>query len=121
MSKDWEADNIFEVLGNAQARQILVLADLKPMSAQELADRCETSLPTIYRRINELVDYDLLRKQLQKEDGTQYQVFKTDLKKVCFEIENGGFIVDVQIRQQMVDQFEGFWQDLQEFNEQEDR
>ncbi|MFH5800824.1 ArsR/SmtB family transcription factor [Haladaptatus sp. CMAA 1911] len=120
MSKDWEPDNIFEVLGNAQARQILVLADLKPMSAQELADRCETSLPTIYRRINELVNYDLLRKQTQKEDGTQYQIFKTDLKKVCFEIDNGGFVVDVQLRQQMVDQFEDFWGELQNSSEKEE-
>lgn len=120
VSKDWEPDNIFEVLGNAQARQILVLADLKPMSAQELADQCGTSLPTIYRRINELVSYDLLRKQTQNDGGTQYQIFKTDLKKVCFEIDNGGFVVDVQLRQQMVDQFEDFWEELQNPSDKEE-
>lgn len=120
VSKDWEPDNIFELLGNSQARQILVLADLRPMSAQELADQCETSLPTIYRRINELVNHDLLCKQTRQEDGKQYQIFKTDLKKVCFEIDNGGFVVDIQLRQQMVNQFEDFWQELQDFSDKRD-
>ncbi|GAA0255306.1 ArsR/SmtB family transcription factor [Haladaptatus pallidirubidus] len=113
MSKEWDPENIFDVLGNAQARQILVLADLKPMSAQELAHHCETSLPTVYRRINELVNYDLLQKQTKTEDGAHYQVFKTDLKKVCFEIDEGGFTIDVQLKRQMVDKFEEFWQNFQ--------
>lgn len=112
VSKEWEPKNIFDVLGNAQARQILVLADVKPMSAQELADQCGTSLPTIYRRINELVSYDLLQKQAKTEKGTQYQIFRTDLKKVCFEIDEGSFVVDVKLRRQMVDQFEEFWQEF---------
>lgn len=114
MSNEWESKNIFEVLGNAQARRILVLADMKPMSAQELADHCETSLPTIYRRINELVKHDLLRKREQRDSKNKHQIFTTNLEKVCFRVENGGFVVDIQLRQQMVDQFEDFWHELHE-------
>jgi hypothetical protein len=40
MSKEWEPENVFDVLGCEIARQILAVASLQPVSAAELAQHC---------------------------------------------------------------------------------
>lgn len=114
-SKEWEPETIFDVFASQTARQILALASLRPMSAQEFADHCEHSLPTVYRRVNALQEYDLLREDRAVEaDGTQYKVFETNLERVCFEVEEGSVEVDLQLQHDMVDQFSTFWTDLED-------
>lgn len=113
-SKEWEPETIFDVLASDSARQILALASIRPMSAEELSDHCEGSLPTVYRRVNALLEYDLLEEDLEVEtDGTQYKVFETNLDRICFEIEEGSVEVDIQLRRDVVDQFTDFWQDFE--------
>lgn len=113
MSKEWEPETVFDVLGSEHARQILALASLEPMSAEDLADHCETSLPTVYRRVNALLEYDLLREETQiDEDGNHFKLFETNLERICFEIEEGGFNIDITLRRDLTDQFDEFWEGL---------
>lgn len=85
------------------------------MSAQELADHCDTSLPTIYRRINALLEYDLLQEETQiDEDGNHYKTFETNLERIVFEINDGAVDIDIELRKDLVDQFDEFWHDLEE-------
>jgi len=42
---------------------ILSAANVRPMSAKELEQICDVSLPTVYRRINVLVECGLLSEQ----------------------------------------------------------
>lgn len=111
--KEWEPSDVFDVFGDSLARRILVLASERPVSADDLADQLDVSRPTIYRRVNALVDYDLLSEQQQLDaDGNHYQTVETTLKEVVFEIEDGGYNVSLQMRQSLADQFESFWSDL---------
>jgi Fe2+ or Zn2+ uptake regulation protein len=120
-SKEWEPETIFDVFASQTARQILALASLRPMSAQEFADHCEHSLPTVYRRVNALQEYDLLREdRAVKDDGTQYKTFETTLEQVCFEVEDGSVAVDLQLQHDMVDQFSSFWTDLEDTTDERD-
>lgn len=113
-SKEWEPETIFDVLASDSARQILALASIRPMSAEELSDHCEGSLPTVYRRVNALLEYDLIEENLQVEtDGTQYKTFETNLDRVCFEVNEGSLEVDIQLQRDVVDQFTDFWQDFE--------
>lgn len=114
-SKEWEPETIFDVFASETARQILALASLRPMSAQELAEHCEHSLPTVYRRVNALLEYDLLEEDLSVEaDGTQYKVFETNLERVCFEVEQGSVEVALQLQHDVVDQFSNFWKNFED-------
>lgn len=115
LSKEWEPETIFDVLASDHAREILALTSVRPMSAQDLADHCETSLPTIYRRVNALLEYDLLQEDTQiDEEGNHYKTFATNLERIVFEINDGGVDIDIQLRKDLVDQFDEFWRDLED-------
>lgn len=114
MSKEWEPETVFDVFGSEYARQILALASVEPMSAQELSEHTDASLPTTYRRVNALREYDLLRADTRVDtDGNHYETFETSMERVCFEVEDGSFTVDIQLSRDLVDQFGEFWRDLE--------
>ena len=106
MPTEWDPETVFDVLGNEHVRQILVLASVKPVSAEELADHTDASQPTVYRRVNVLQEYDMLAEQRQLDDeGNHYKTYRTTLEAVCFAVEDGGFTVEVELRRDLVDQF----------------
>lgn len=112
-NKEWEPSNIFDIFGDKLARRILVYADQHPISAEELADHLDASSPTIYRRLNALADYDLLSEEIQvDDDGHHYSTFETALDEITFAVDDGGYTIDIQIKEEPGDQFEGFWSDL---------
>lgn len=113
--KESDTSRIFDLFGDDLSRQILVLASESPLSANELASTLNTSDPTVYRRINALLEYDLLREHQEIDtDGNHYKTFETTLDRIAFEIEDGGYNIDLQLRQDLVDQFDDFWSDLGE-------
>lgn len=115
MTSQWDPDGIFEVLASEDSRRILAAASVRPLSAQELERVCDASLPTIYRRVNVLLDYELLsEEQFVDSDGTQYMQYTTDLEEVTISIEDGGFNVSLEIRKDAVDKFGELFRDLGE-------
>ncbi|MFB6353165.1 MAG: HTH domain-containing protein [Halobacteriales archaeon] len=113
--KEWDPSDVFDVFGDSLARRILVLASERPLSADDLAEQLDVSRPTIYRRVNALRNYDLLRERQQIDaDGNHYQRFETTLKRVTLEIGDGGYDVSLTMRQRLAEQFESFWNDLEE-------
>lgn len=113
--KEWSPEGIFDLFGDDLTRQILVLASERPLSADEVSSTLDASRPTIYRRLNALLEYDLLKEQQQIDaDGNHYKTFETTLHRVAFEIDDGGYNIDVQMRRNIVDQFDGLWSDLGE-------
>lgn len=119
--KEWTPDTIFDVFGDDLARDILVLASQQPVSAEELAAHCEVSLPTVYRRAQTLCDYDLLQTHQEIDaDGNHYKTFETTLEQITFAIEGGGYTIDIELRDSLVDRFEAFWEDLEQSRHQLD-
>jgi len=90
MSGQWDPAGIFEVLASKESRRILAAASVKPVSAKELETVCESSLPTVYRRVNVLVDYDLLSEErvIDPDRGRSKQ-YSTDLREIAIEIDDG--------------------------------
>lgn len=112
--KEWDPATVFDVFGDALSRRILVLASDRPVAADDLAGQLDVSEPTIYRRVNTLLEYDLLRvRQVIDGDGHHYKTYETTLKRAAFEIENGGYNIDLEIRQSLADRFDAFWSDLE--------
>lgn len=113
--KEWDPEGIFDLFGDDLTRRILVLASEQPLSADELAGTLDASHPTIYRRINALLEYDLVTEQQQIDaEGNHYKTFETTLNRISFEIDDGGYNIDIQMRENLIDQFDDFWSDLGE-------
>ncbi|MFB6075422.1 MAG: ArsR/SmtB family transcription factor [Haloarculaceae archaeon] len=107
MSKEWDPENVFEVLGNEAVRRILALAAVEPVSAQEIADHLDASEATIYRQIDACEQYDLLRADRRiDEAGNHYEVYETVLERACVEVTPGEIELDITLRRDVLDQFE---------------
>jgi predicted transcriptional regulator len=114
VSKSWDPDDIFDVLASEDVRRILVATSVQPMSAKELADICDRSLATIYRRIQAMENYNLLSEELTRDpDGTQYNEYRSDLNEITISIEEGQLNVNIDIEKDTVDQFAELIEDLE--------
>lgn len=112
VSKAWDPEDIFDVLASEDVRRILVAASVRPMSAKELADVCDRSLATVYRRIGAMERYDLLSGELARDpDGTQYNRYRSDLNELTVRVEEGRLDVNIDIRKDAVDEFAEFAED----------
>ena len=109
MSADWDPNTVFDVLGDEEARRLLAAANLEPVSAQELADGLDVSEATVYRRVDACTEYDLLVERTRvDDDGNHYTVYETKLQRACFEIDGGGYDVNVERRRDAVDRLDDF-------------
>lgn len=114
MSKEWDPETVFDVLSCEYARGILVAAARSPRSAQELAECCETSHPTIYRRLGVLEEYGFIDVELQyDDDGNHYKTFETTLEELTVTVDNSGVSIDDTSSQDLPSKFQLFWNDLE--------
>lgn len=115
--KEWSPANILDLFGDSIARAILVLANSDPVAVSEIAETLDVSNPTVYRRIDPLVNANLLEERRQiDQDANQHKVYKTILDEVTFKIEGDSYTVDTQINQDLADDFESMWSDLESSN-----
>ena len=113
MSKEWGPDDIFDVLASRTAREILVLAAEEPVSVRQLAEACDASRPTIYRRINKLTEYELLDETVTiGGPGPHRGTYRTNMDRICFDIEDDDFVVTIHFEEDLVDRFVSAWTGL---------
>lgn len=119
MSEELDAEDVADVLGREHTLRILALASGRSMSVEELAERCDVSLTTIYRDVNSLERYDLLteRTAVDGESG-RYTTYRTNVDRLCIHIGDGELAVSVRSGRDIVDRFAEFWSDIG--NERED-
>lgn len=112
---DVSPQEVIDAVSSEDARAILCLASREPMSAQNLKEEIGVSVTTIYRHTGDLVDVDFLHEETEiTDDGDQYSTFETNVRSVTFTIERDQFHVDVQRRDDIVDQFSRVWRSLGE-------
>lgn len=102
-------EELLDLLGDGVVRQILLLTSDTPMSADALANELDVSRPTVYRRVNSLVEYAFLRKNLETDpDGHHYRTFELALNEITFGIDDGDLKITVEVDEHLVDKFDGF-------------
>jgi DNA-binding transcriptional ArsR family regulator len=107
---EWEAANILDVLGDPLCRRVIVISSKSQVSAATLADRLDVSPPTVYRRINSLVDHGLIREHRRMDtDGNHYRTFETVVDRVEVVVNQCGYEVNVHRRKDIADRFDEFW------------
>jgi len=123
VSEDPALGDVLDVLSDEYARSILAATSVKPMSAQQLADECDMSKPTVYRRVERLREHDLLEERTEiQEDGNHYSVYAATLSEFSVELEDGSFEADVDRREpeafpgqgeaDTADRFAKMWENL---------
>lgn len=114
MSDDPPSDEVFALLDDEYARAILTATSTQPMSAKELGDECDASLPTVYRRVERLVETGLLEERTRVADhGRHYSVYRARLRRLSVELDDGELRVSVDAeRDDMADRFTDMWEEL---------
>ena len=114
MSEDSGIEGLLALLDDEYARRILIETSTQPMSAKDLAEACDASLPTIYRRIDRLSEQNLLAERKEfGDEGRHYSVYEATLNRVTLELEDGEFSADIATEPpDAADRFTQMWEDI---------
>ncbi|WP_338742188.1 helix-turn-helix domain-containing protein [Haloplanus salilacus] len=111
-----QTDRLFSVLADETAREIFGLVSDSPRSAQDIHERCETSLKTVYRRLEALEDADLVSTMTRPGEQGPYTVYVSTINEIDISIHPDSKDVDIAVQRDDddVDQFISIWDELQE-------
>ena len=83
------------------------------MSAPTLAEACDASRPTVYRRVDRRKDHDLLAEQTDPDaDGHHRSVYAARFRGAAVDLVGGEFRVTVDRREDPADRFTDLWEGL---------
>ena len=108
---------VLRVLGNKYNAEIL-RATATPKSAQELSEELDIPIATSYRRIEELVDTDLLQlegKELSDE-GRRTKVYRRQVDEMTVVFGMDDVELDVKERTEAKNNLVDVWSDLRRGN-----
>ena len=110
---NWDEANVLDLLGDSLCRRVLVVASDSPVSATDLTDRLDVSPPTVYRRLDRLVDHELVRERHRVDDGgNHYRTFETRLDGIEVDVGPDGYDVVVSTEDGVADRFGDIWADI---------
>jgi len=107
VSEDPDIETVAGLLEDETARTILTQTSQEPMSARMLKQQCEASGPTIYRRLEQLRECDLVveRTEPDPEDGHHRKVYAPNLRRVTVALQDGDMTLSIDRREDMSDRF----------------
>lgn len=111
VSEGTELSTLVGLLDDDHARRILKATSVDPMSQTELAEECDTSLPTVSRRIDRLEAAGLVREETRlRSDGHHDTVYVAQLDRFEVRLDDGEFEYDLQrVDRDMSDELERLW------------
>jgi len=106
-------EEMLNTIGDERARDVLAAVATEPRSAKELADACEMSLPTVYRRLELLQEHDLVSEQTAvADDGNHYNVYTCNFDSTVIKLDDGEYDVKIYRSENVPDRFTQLWDDL---------
>lgn len=113
MDDNRSIEEILDTIGDQHAREVLAAISRDPRSAKELAAECDLSLPTVYRRIEMLEEYDLVKdRTLVAEDGNHYKVYESNFESTVISLEDKEYKVQIYREENLPDRFSQLWDEL---------
>lgn len=110
MSEERDIPGILAILDDDYARAILEATRRKQMSAKELSEERDMSISTVSRRVNTLLEYDLLIERTHIDpDGHHYSKYEAQLDRVDIQLLKTGFDVRIELREDAPDRFARLW------------
>lgn len=106
-------NQILDTIGDEHARRVLAAVSREPKPAKQLAEECDLSLPTVYRRIEMLDEYNLINdRTLVAEDGNHYKVYESNFESTVISLQDDEYKVRVYREENLPDRFSQLWDDL---------
>ena len=113
MPGDESPAEVFALLDDEYARAILAATSQRPMSAPTLAEVCDASRPTVYRRIDRLTDHDLLAERTAPDsDGHHRRVYAARFAGLSVTLVDGEFRLTVDRGDHPADRFTDLWESI---------
>ena len=110
---DRSIEDILDTIGDQHARRVLAAISREPQSAKDLAEECDLSLPTVYRRIEMLEEYDLVTDEtLVADDGNHYKIYESNFESTVITLEDDEYKVRIYREENLPDKFSQLWDDL---------
>lgn len=96
-------EDLLALLDDSYARCILMATARKPMTASQLEEHCNTSHPTIYRRVNALIDAGLVTKQTELDpEGHHRNIYVATLEELVVSLDTEGLHIRVEQQEESV-------------------
>ncbi len=106
-------EEILNTIGDEHARTVLAAISRNPRSAKELAEECDLSLPTIYRRLELLQEHDLITERTAvAEDGNHYNIYECNFDSTVITLEDQEYKVRIYRKENLPDRFGQLWDEL---------
>jgi len=110
---DRSIEEVLDAIGDEHARQILAAINQQARSVKELAEECDISLPTVYRRIETLSEHDLVTaRTLVAEDGNEYKVYEANFESTVISLEANEYEMHVARESTLPERFRSLWDEL---------
>ena len=111
MSAESDLETVVDLLDDEYARAILTETCNEPMSVSELSDACDSSMSTIYRRVERLSEEALISEHTRpRSDGHHDTVYAANLDRVEIRLRDGELRFDLERRStDMADQLTRLW------------
>lgn len=105
---------LFDLLADEYARTILVATSREAMSAKTLSERYDMSLPTVYRRVERLEEFDFLIEQTEIDTigGHHHRIYEANLEHIGIDLENGDLDIKIHLREDAVARFTRMWREM---------
>ena len=114
VSEERSIEQVLDTIGDEHAREILAAISIEPRSAKELAEECDLSLPTVYRRIEILEEHELVKdRTLVADDGNHYKIYESNFDSTVISLEEEGeYKVRIYREENLPDRFSQLWDEL---------
>lgn len=94
---DQDAEALLGLLDADYTQTILEATRDEPRPARALADACDASRTTIYRRLNRLEDAGFVESHIAHDpDGHHRTVYEATLESVTLDVTDDGYAISVQ-------------------------
>lgn len=106
MSVNYRVERVAGLIEDETARCILVAAYGESKSVTALTECCDASKPTVYRRLEDLEDCDFVLQETKvKSDGNHHPVYRTNVRRVTFDVTDQGVEFTIDRDEPMADRF----------------
>jgi len=113
VDEDRTIEDILDTIGDDNTREVLAAISEDPRSAKELAEACELSLPTVYRRVEMLKDHELVVSETTvADDGNHYETFKSNFDGTVIRLRDDEYDVRIYRKENIPDRFSSLWDEL---------
>jgi len=116
VAADPDPADVFALLDDEYARALLAATSTEPMTPTELSDRCDMSLSTVYRRLNDLEECGLVAADVVPDaDGNQPRRYEARLDELRVSLDDGDFSLELATpsrTREFADTFTDLWEGL---------